>query len=116
MDKTTKNAAYLKGYMSKSAGFLDRITGAATGAASWGLDKAVLAALAAPLAAGVGAGAIASHVTSPGSTDRKIIQNKLHSLELQEFRTELERRKKLAAKKGINESEGEVNQARSLRI
>jgi hypothetical protein len=101
----TKAQAFLAGYICKEADLKD-IPG-----------KLALLAITAPLAVGVGAGALASKMTSPSSLDHKALQNKLKSLELQEYRTELERRKELAKKKGIAESkDDEVQDARSIRI
>jgi len=104
--------AYLDGYLNKTAGVL----GTGVGAAKWGMDKLLLGGLLLSTGIGAGAGALASKLSSPDIGDHRAIQNKLHSLELKEFRTELERRKKLAAKHGINDSNEEVNEGRSLRI
>jgi len=108
----TQTNAYLAGYLSKSAGVL----GTGTDVAKWGMDKLLMLGLLGSAGIGAGAGALASKVTSPDVGDHKAIQNKLHSLELKEFRTELERRKKLADKQGINEANEEVSEGRSLRI
>jgi hypothetical protein len=110
----THPVAFLAAYMSKEA--KGEVLGAASSAAKWVADNALLATIIAPLAVGAGAGALASHATSPDKLDQKALQNKLHSLELKEFRTQLERRKKLAKRKGINESTTEVSGGRSLRI
>jgi len=108
----TQKDAYLDGYMNKTADIL----GAGVKGAQWGMDKLLLLGLLGSAGIGAGAGAIASKVTSPDVGDHRAIQNKLHSLELKEFRTELERRKKLAARHGINDANEEVNEGRSLRI
>lgn len=108
----THPVAFLAAYMSKEAS----VGSSVATASKWVADNALLASVIAPLALGAGAGAIASHATSPDKLDQKALQNKLHSLELKEFRTQLERRKKLAKRKGINESTTEVSGGRSLRI
>jgi hypothetical protein len=100
--------AFVQGYMSKTANAKDLFT--------WARDNAVLLGASVPVLAGLSTGALTSAVTSPSKLDQKTLQKKLHALELKEYRTELERRKAIAKKQGINESSEEVSTGRSLRI
>jgi AmiR/NasT family two-component response regulator len=104
--------AFLAGYMDKEGS----VGSKSTALAGWLKDNAIALGIAAPVLAGIGTGALASHINSPSKLDQQSLQKKLHALELQEYRTELERRKALAKRKGINESSGETSTERSLRI
>ena len=104
--------AFLAGYMDKEGG----VGSKSAALADWIKDNAIALGVAAPVLAGIGTGALASHINSPSTLDQQTLQKKLHALELQEYRTELERRKALAKRKGINESSGEDTPERSLRI
>jgi hypothetical protein len=107
--------AFLEGYVSKTASIAG--TGKAlTGVAKWAVDNAVMLGTLAPVLAGIGTGALSSKITSPSKLDQQTLQKKLLAIELQEYRTELERRKALAKRKGINESTEEQTPERSLRL
>jgi uncharacterized protein YqfA (UPF0365 family) len=78
------------------------------------LDSNTLLALSilAPATLGIGAGVVASKITSPSVADKKIIQDKLYNLELSEFKSELERRKKVAE----IQTKAPVKQEREIRL
>jgi len=111
--------AFIAGYISKTAkteGILGKVSGKALDLATWLRDNATTLAVTAPVLAGLGTGALASAITSPSKLDQKTLQKKLHALELKEYRTELERRKALAKRNGINESSEVTSPGRSLRL
>lgn len=107
------------GYIAKTAGWGDGVETAAAGVKA-GKDTfmAMLPyALLFPAMVGAGVGTVHSKMTSPSSTDIGTAQKALQTAEMEEFATELERRRQNDLdEKAKTDKAKETGSARTLRI
>jgi hypothetical protein len=103
------------GEMNKIAGLTEKGLDKGTDLAGFLARKGGAALLLAPILAGAGAGTIVSKATSPTKMDEDVIQRELEAMELQEFQTELQRRKLVAKKMARKAKDADVAE-RTLRI
>ena len=119
----TKAEAFIAGYVNKEAGIGDTLAslGKGTVGATTDTTKAVLGLGAkglalAPILAGLGAGTLVSHANSPGKLDEEAVQKELEALELQEFESELNRRRNIAKRRERQQKRDADVSERALRI
>jgi hypothetical protein len=119
----TKAEAFLAGYMDKEAGIGDafaKVTGGAfdktTDASKAALLLGAKGLAVAPILAGAGLGTVISQANAPGRLDEEALQKELEALELQEFESELKRRRAIAKRQERQQAREADIAERSLRI
>jgi len=108
-------AGFISGYRSKEAGIPEMFAGVAANLGMGGLElikSAIPYLVVIPIAVGGGAGLIHSKLTSPAPLDISSAQKELELSELEEFSTELKRRRVAATRQGKKEN----SNARTLRL
>ena len=98
---------FISGYMGKEAVSLGDVT-----LALGGIAKLLPYLFMVPVGLGAGAGLLHSKMTSPAKMDISTAQNALELAELEEFATELTRRREAAERQGKKEN----SNARTLRL
>lgn len=111
---STHIQGYFEGYMNKQANPLSALTAGAgvAKATAGGAANLLPILLALPVIAGAGTGMIHSKVTSPSPLDAQSAQKELELAELEEFVTDLQRRREASMSQGDQEEP----RARALRI